>query len=89
MFKDMVDVFTRATTDDSAYTEIVMSTDPNTFAVEAVVGWGHRASDKKVHENILRHFGLNERQLPLLSWGPGLKENNKCKDATVDCPLVW
>ena len=62
-----------------------MSTDPNTFAVEA----GHRASDKKVHENILRHFGLNERQLPLLSWGPGLKENNKCKDATVDCPLVW
>ena len=28
------------------------------------------------------------RQLPLLSQS-GLKENNKCKDATVDCPLVW
>ena len=42
-----------------APTQVVMSTDPNTFAVEAV--WmGHQKSDKKVHENILRLWANEE-----------------------------
>ena len=41
--------------DESAYTEIVI--DNHAFAIEAVVG------DYHIHQNILQHFGLNERQV--------------------------
>ena len=41
----------------SAYTEFVISNDPRTFAVEAVVG------SADVHAAILRHWGLNANQL--------------------------
>ena len=37
------------------------------FAIEAVVG------DAAAHASLLAHFSLNERQLPLLQFGPGVK----------------
>ena len=54
-----------------ARTQMVISTSPNDFAIEAVVG--RNTFDERVHANLLRHFGLDANQLPLLSWGPGLK----------------
>jgi hypothetical protein len=45
-----------------------VSNDPATFAIEAVVG--DNKWDREVHSKVLQQFGLNERQLPLLRWGP-------------------
>ena len=68
MFKECLEAFDSYSTDVSAYTEVVVDLSVG-FAFEAVVGHGSSA----VHQAILKHFGLNERQLPLLSFGPGLK----------------
>ena len=82
MFDVMMGVFHDATVEESSYTEIVI--DNHLFAIEAIVGFGYEG--RYVHGQILSHFGLNENQLPLLRWGPGLKENHKC--ARQDqCPL--
>ena len=82
MLDECLRVFFDASVDESAYTEFVIANAPETFAIEAVVGWG----GADVHKAILEHWGLNANQLPLLSFGPGLKENGKCADQR-DCPL--
>ena len=64
MFDQMLDVFDSCAT---AYNEVIVSTAPGDFAIEAVVG------DVQAHMSLMEHFGLNERQLPLLTFGPGAK----------------
>lgn len=74
MLQQCLRIFNNATVEESAYTEMVVST--NHFAIEAVVqAPGKRGSGgaEGLQASLLRHFGLNERQLPLLSFGPGLK----------------
>lgn len=48
------------------------------FAIEAVVcdqlcNYFRGPNDDETHAGLLSHFGLDDRQLPLLRWGPGLK----------------
>ena len=64
MFDRMLDVFDSC---ETAYNEVIVSTVTGEFAIEAVVG------DAKAHASLLEHFGLNERQLPLLHFGSGAK----------------
>lgn len=71
MFSQMLSVFTAASSEQSAYTEVVISTDDSAFAFDAVVGDDEGA--RAAHANLLSHFGLNANQLPRLSFGPGLK----------------
>lgn len=89
MFATMMSIFYNATVDESAYTEIVVDNEPQTFAVEAVVSFNleDKGRARTVHRKIIEHWGLNAHQLPLLRWGPGLKDNNKCR-SKADCPLV-
>jgi hypothetical protein len=65
MSKNMLEVFDACAV---AYNEVIISTAPGEFAIEAVIG-----GSKEWHNSILAHFGLNERQLPQLWFGPGLK----------------
>ena len=70
MFEQCLQVYDACSTDVSAYTEVVVDvSDESAYAVEAVVGYGA----DEVHQNLLSHFGLNERQCPRLLFGPGLK----------------
>lgn len=76
----------RAWSAPQAYVEIVISNEPATFAIEAIVGGGDAGA--QVHRNVLEHFGLNENQLPHLNWGYGLKELGKCA-SKMACDLFW
>jgi len=76
--RDALEIFEAAPVSLSAYTEIVISTAPGEFAIEAVVcdstcDYYRAGRDDESHANLLRHFGLSATQLPLLRWGPGLK----------------
>ena len=78
LLREMLDVFEAAPVALAAYTELVISTAPSAFAIEAVVcdatcDYHRHGADDGTHASLLRRFGLNERQLPLLRWGPGLK----------------
>ena len=68
MTKEMLDVFDSCKT---AYNEVVVSTAPGDVAIQAVIGG--RIASKEWHADLLAHFGVNERQLPMLKFGPGLK----------------
>lgn len=65
MYATMISVFDHCS---SAYNEVVVQTRPDTWAIEALVGFPVRT-----HLRMLKHFGLNERQLPLLHFGSGIK----------------
>ena len=72
MFKQCLEVFDGCSTDVSAYTEIVVDVSSDAaFAIDAIIGQG--GVGEEAHRNLLDHFGLNERQLPRLLLGPGLK----------------
>lgn len=83
MFDRMLDLYMRS---EQAYNEIVISN--HDFAIEAIVG--HSTPEiRELHQHLLHHFDLNERQLPLLDFGVGLKEYNKCPPNfnAQNCPL--
>jgi len=78
MLKAMLQVFEDSPVELSAYTEMVISTAAGEFAIEAVVcdqlcNYFRGPNDDETHAGLLSHFGLDDRQLPLLRWGPGLK----------------
>ena len=72
MLADMLEVFDRASAEMAAYNEVVVDSSTDAFAIEAIVGSGDDAT--RMHANTLRRFGLNARQLPLVQFGPGMKE---------------
>lgn len=72
MTERMLQIFDAASPEESSYTELVFGTTTEVgVAFEAVVGVGKEA--EVTQQMIMIHFGLNERQLPLLQFGPGLK----------------
>ena len=82
MFGRMFELYLAST---ESYNEIVIGTDH--FAIEAVIS-DDRHDGRALHQRILSRFGLNERQLPLLRFGFGLKEYNsepraQCTDPSV------
>eukprot|EP00966_Prymnesium_polylepis_P129571 2996389-Prymnesium_polylepis.2 len=55
---------------------VIVSTAPDEFAIEAVVNLNQRRGGgfpREWYDNLLSHWGLNERQLPMLTFGPGMK----------------
>ena len=70
MLQQCLEVFDAYDTQVSAYTEVVVDVSSTTaYAIDAVVGIG----GVDAHRALLQRWGLNERQVPLLVFGPGLK----------------